>query len=370
MEEEDETRPIFWGALAVAAAAALFGMIGPHSGSVWRLPQILQAQAERALAGSGAGGLEVEMRGQRAVLTGIVGNQRTIAAAERAALTAAGSGGPWAGGVTSVDVRGVRVGRTDIPFRWRATKTADRLTLSGAAPSQAAREDLMRHARAKFQTGEIVDQMYLAGGAPDGRWRFVARDALDQLSKLARGEARLNDARIVLIGEGDRSNVESVRVFYDQKMPEPYRARAEVGVSGEPLGIPELSDINLNEAQPQVCSEAFQRLMARNVINFASGSAELQPSSLQLLNNLASVALRCDRFNIEVAGHTDAQGSPAANLDLSRERAQAVVDYLASLNVARERLSAVGYGATRPVAPNETPAGQAANRRIVFSVRG
>jgi outer membrane protein OmpA-like peptidoglycan-associated protein len=110
--------------------------------------------------------------------------------------------------------------------------------------------------------------------------------------------------------------------------------------------------------------------MERNVINFPSGSATIDPSSRRLLDALASVALRCDRFTIEVAGHTDNNGAPDMNMQLSQARADAVAAYLGEQGVARARLIAHGYGAGRPRADNATPAGQASNRRIEFNVSG
>jgi OmpA-OmpF porin, OOP family len=146
-------------------------------------------------------------------------------------------------------------------------------------------------------------------------------------------------------------------------------AATDLLVSGEPLAIPELSGLSLTDADATVCAQAFQRMMSNNVINFESGSASIDPDSLPLLRNLASVALRCDRFTIEIAGHTDNQGARALNLDLSRRRAENVAAYLENLNVARERLKPIGLGPDQPVASNASLAGQAANRRIVFSVR-
>jgi OOP family OmpA-OmpF porin len=82
------------------------------------------------------------------------------------------------------------------------------------------------------------------------------------------------------------------------------------------------------------------------------------------------VALRCDRFSIEVAGHTDSLGGRDLNMELSARRAEAVAAYLAGQGVARARLSARGYGPDRPRVSNATPEGQAANRRIEFNVAG
>ncbi len=69
------------------------------------------------------------------------------------------------------------------------------------------------------------------------------------------------------------------------------------------------------------------------------------------------------RFQVE--GHTDSDGGAAYNLGLSQRRAQAVVDDLVTrYKIARSRLVAKGYGLTKPVAPNTTPAGKALNRRV------
>ncbi len=367
-DAEEEARPAFFAGIVGAVVFALIGLLGPHAGSVWRMPQVLQTQAEAALERAGAGGLEVEMRGQRAVLRGVVADQNALAPAQRAVLTSAGAGGVWAGGVTMADMRGVAVGPVSRPFAWRIVKGEREVTLTGAAPSEAAKAALAARARQVFDNREIVDRMHVAGGAPSPAWRRIALDAIDQVARLERGEARINDGRLVIIGEGERNAVQAIRRRYTAPLPAPFLARAEVGVRGEPLAIAELQDLDLTDARPEVCAQAFQRLMQTNVINFESGSAELDRASLPLLDTLASVALRCDRFTIEVSGHTDNQGDRALNLDLSRRRAEAVVAYLTTLNVERERMRAVGYGPDRPVEANTTPQGQAANRRIVFSV--
>ena len=118
----------------------------------------------------------------------------------------------------------------------------------------------------------------------------------------------------------------------------------------------------------EACENAFGRLMERNVINFATGDAAIAPSSRQTLNARPPSALRCDRFSIEVAGHTDNVGAREVNMELSRRRADAVAAYLAGQGVARWRLTARGYGPDRPRSSNATETGQAANRRIEFYV--
>jgi outer membrane protein OmpA-like peptidoglycan-associated protein len=99
-------------------------------------------------------------------------------------------------------------------------------------------------------------------------------------------------------------------------------------------------------------------------VTFESGSANLRPESYQVLDVVANSLTGNPDARVEIAGHTDNTGSAAINLRLSQERAQAVLNYLASRGVNRFHMSARGYGATQPIAPNATPAGRAQNRRV------
>ena len=71
---------------------------------------------------------------------------------------------------------------------------------------------------------------------------------------------------------------------------------------------------------------------------------------------------------IEVAGHTDNTGDPAANLSLSQARAASVVKYLTDRGISEGRLKARGYGDTKPLAPNDTEENKAKNRRTEFTI--
>ena len=72
--------------------------------------------------------------------------------------------------------------------------------------------------------------------------------------------------------------------------------------------------------------------------------------------------------SVEIQGHTDNQGTPDGNMTLSQQRAEAVRDRLVQLGVSADRLTARGFGQTRPIRPNLTVAGRAANRRVMFRV--
>lgn len=104
------------------------------------------------------------------------------------------------------------------------------------------------------------------------------------------------------------------------------------------------------------------RLLA---LNFASGAARVQAEFRGLLEKIAQAAAVFPRSQIVVEGHTDSYGGAVSNLNLSRDRAEAVSTYLSSeLGVPPFRISAVGFGETQPIANNETAQGRARNRRI------
>ena len=73
-------------------------------------------------------------------------------------------------------------------------------------------------------------------------------------------------------------------------------------------------------------------------------------------------------LKIEISGHTDNVGKPSDNLLLSNNRAKAVVSYLAGKNIAPQRLTASGYGETKPIADNKSEEGRAMNRRTEMKV--
>ena len=116
------------------------------------------------------------------------------------------------------------------------------------------------------------------------------------------------------------------------------------------------------------CETRLGVLSETNAIYFKTGSAELDKESEPLLNSGADIAKRCPSVKFRVEGHTDNVGGRRFNQRLSEERAKSVVDYLIAKGVVADRISSAGYGETRPVAPNDSEANRAKNRRIEFKV--
>jgi len=98
---------------------------------------------------------------------------------------------------------------------------------------------------------------------------------------------------------------------------------------------------------------------------FPFGSADILPESEPVLDEIAGLMRLHPEWRLRVEGHTDDVGTPAANLDLSRRRAQAVVDAVVErLGGGADRLTASGYGESQPIESNETLEGRARNRRV------
>lgn len=358
--------PGFWAGLGGAFLITLLAMFALPGFTMASLQDRLETRANEALKASGFNWATVKMDGQRAIIRGAAPSDAAMQKAVDVALKSSGAGGPYAGGVTAV-VNELIVGPPVSPYTWGVRRTDKDVTLSGNVPSESVRRDLISYARARLGL-QPQDAMRVSGGVPGGDWERVARWSVDQVAQLKRGEARMADNRVIVLGEGEANAVKELQARAAMGVAPGFESRIDVTVEGQGLAIPELKGVNLSNATPEVCTQAFQRLMQNNVINFATDSDALDPRSEPLLNNLVSVAVRCDSAKIGVEGHTDSTGDTAANFELSQRRANAVRLFLIQRGVLSDRIAAQGFGATRPVATNATAAGQAANRRIEFKV--
>lgn len=105
------------------------------------------------------------------------------------------------------------------------------------------------------------------------------------------------------------------------------------------------------------------------IINFESGKSDIPPVRLAALQKGAAFIKKLPAgVVLEVGGHTDNVGQPASNQTLSEARAEAVKNALIKFGVAENVLQTKGYGATKPIASNDTEDGKFRNRRIEYSI--
>jgi len=120
---------------------------------------------------------------------------------------------------------------------------------------------------------------------------------------------------------------------------------------------------------PEVKDEVKKRLnFATRGIAFETGKAVLKPSSFPMLNEVVSILGEYTDYKLKMGGHTDANGTNAANLALSQARVDAVKAYLVGKGISDDRIEAIGYGEEQPIASNRTATGRAQNRRVALEL--
>ena len=246
------------------------------------------------------------------------------------------------------------------PYIFEAYKdpVAVTLTLTGYVPDNNVHAALVAAAGRKFYKEKVVDNLKASVGAPAGFARAV-EPALGALSRLSTGTLVVSDREVKLSGDAlYEAAAIQIRAGLGKDFPQGWQFKPEISV--RPAAAP---------VDATVCQQLFADTLGKARIRFESGTADIVADSAGLLDRLIETALRCPNANIEIAGHTDADGDEAANQALSEKRAQAVTDYLVRAGLPANRFTAVGYGATQPIAGNDNDQGKAQNRRIDFVVK-
>ena len=118
----------------------------------------------------------------------------------------------------------------------------------------------------------------------------------------------------------------------------------------------------IKKEDQEILDTAFSNL------EFQNGKSIIKPSSYISLDQVADLMKNNPEFKLLIEGHTDNVGREAANMSLSQNRALAVKSYLISRGISEAKLIAKWYGETKPIAPNDTPAGRQKNRRVEMSI--
>ncbi|MFN3405656.1 MAG: OmpA family protein [Cytophagaceae bacterium] len=124
------------------------------------------------------------------------------------------------------------------------------------------------------------------------------------------------------------------------------------------------------ELDDEVCLDELKvgtKLILRNVF-YDVDKATLRPESEAELTRLVEILEHHKNIKIQISGHTDGDGNDEHNMKLSQDRAKSVYDYLVSKGIEIFRLTHKGFGKTRPIAPNDSPANKQLNRRTEIEI--
>ena len=218
------------------------------------------------------------------------------------------------------------------------------VTMSGSVPAAATANYLAA------LTGTDTGSLTIDSAAP-AEFAINVQAGMRSLLQLGQGRLQLADGTWIITGEApsrEASDAISAQL-------------AALGPSWT-VDISSPSDLAL-------CQARLAELSAHNAILFQSGAAIIAASADTELDAFAQALLLCPDADVDVEGHTDADGDDRLNLALSVARAEAVVNALIERGVSPARLYAIGYGETLPVADNATADGKRQNRRIVVALR-
>jgi OmpA-OmpF porin, OOP family len=232
------------------------------------------------------------------------------------------------------------------------------LTVKGFYQRETDKAEVLTAAAARFPGETVNDLMVSAAGAPACYTKAVDLTML-QLSRLIFGTSELVDNTLTIRGEAQTEV-----------------AAAEIKAATEAIsadGCTGTALITVRAPEPQVsndeCQALFKDVLGKGAIQFDRDKADIKAESFGRLDNLAFVAKRCPDARVDISAHADSDASTAYNQALSERRAKSVVDYLVNSGVGPGRLTAVGYGETRPLVPNTNRDNKAKNRRVEFNVQ-
>ncbi len=137
------------------------------------------------------------------------------------------------------------------------------------------------------------------------------------------------------------------------------------GVADNEDRCPDVKGTIANRGCPEMKVEDVKRItQIASKIFFETNSDKLKVASQVQLDELAEILKRYEEANLIIEGHTDSQGEDAYNMTLSQKRTESVKTYLMGKGIMESRLTATGFGESKPIADNNTSTGRAKNRRV------
>lgn len=335
--------------LLLTALATLSG-IGQRN----RIQDDLAERSAQALTDAGIAG-QVSLSGRDVTISGVPSGRR-----QTAEDVVSGVHGVRIAEVEGGSDVGDGGAQPEAPSSFGISLSDDVIALTGEIPDQATETALLDAARAKANGREVVDNLTIREGVVPGLDPAGVGVLIDSPGLSAEGiDVTFDGTAVTLAG--------AVATDAD---------KAAIGQLAQDLAPNATVDNQLLVTRPG--SPAFDKaalqqqintLIAAQGITFRPDSADLTAQGAGTVERVAEVLRAAPEVKIEVDGHVaQTSGVNAAAQGLSELRAVAVRDRLAELGVIPDRMTALGFGASRPIAPNSTADGQAANRRVEIIV--
>ncbi|WP_228156745.1 OmpA family protein [Fuscovulum blasticum] len=237
-----------------------------------------------------------------------------------------------------------------------------KVELRGRLVDEAQQAAVDAFAKAEFGASKVYVATRLDPELPNG-WPVRVLAGIEALAELHEGSllvrADLVEVKGITGSQGSRARITQIlssRLGQGQT----FRVDVRYDEALDPLAaLP----------TPQECADRVGAVMASRKIAFTPGSAEIASEAGPVIDALAAILKDCPGIRMEIAGHTDSQGSESGNQALSQARAEAVLIALQGRRIDVSGMVAMGYGESTPIADNGTEEGREANRRIEFVLK-
>ncbi len=239
------------------------------------------------------------------------------------------------------------------PYSMNMDWDGAQLIVKGYVPDQASHDQFIETIGRHIGQENFKGVLELGAGAPEN-WQKLMDTSLQALLKLQQGRIEITNQALYFAGQT------------------PYSAKRDEIIQSFTQYVQYQKKLHIvaSDENSKICQNKFKNLLENSSVKFTSGGSIVDKSSYPLLTKLANIASLCSRSKISIEGHSDNRGSNSANLKLSQQRAHSVVNWLFQQGIAEQQLIAIGHGALKPIADNNTEDGRANNRRIEFVVKG
>lgn len=233
----------------------------------------------------------------------------------------------------------------------RAAAAPNQVVAAGTVPDEATRAAIIARLREVYGNEGVSDQLSVGSVVAPPNWASHVRKLISpDLKRVSRGQLSINGNLVEVKGEvANEAQRQQVVSDMASALNPTYTVKNSLRVSAGEQGM-------------------LDRTLANRIVEFQSGSSTLTPQGRSVLDEMAAALLKISGRTVEVAGHTDSQGSRDTNIALAVARAETVKAYLGTKGVSPASVQTLGVGPDRPLADNASPEGRARNRRIEFRV--
>ncbi|NJS39356.1 MAG: OmpA family protein [Rhodobacteraceae bacterium] len=230
---------------------------------------------------------------------------------------------------------------TQGPAEFTATVSeAGDVTLRGRLTDEIQRQAVDAFARAAFEGAEVVTATRLDDSLPDG-WPVRVLAGLEALAEVDNGSLLVRADTVEVTGvTGSQEARGRITQILSGKLGQGQTFRVNVRYD-------EALDPIASLPTPEECAADVNAVIAQNKITFTPASAEIATGARPVLDALAAILVACPPMQLEIGGHTDAQGSEGGNQALSQARAEAVLVALQGRRVDTSGMTAVGLASSR-----------------------